>query len=345
MKKLFALLMTLTVILGIATLTVSAAEDDPWIVFIEAENLNCDKGKSVSVVEKEGTIGGKALTCTVKANDANGDGFTLYFTVPEDGTYTVWGRLCAPTQLSNSFHYSVDGGTAQVWDMIDEAGENLDCYGNFYYMYLTFRENVTYDADSPNGGTFTQSNGVWRHSPNYLTLTKGEHSIHFTGREAGWFVDQFVITELDIETYNPNACEGNEHLFVGCSFCNASWKHYFKDVYAVKGVTAEEYFYSTLYPNAQRDTNPDQPVITDPPPATEPVVTTPEVTEPVVTTPAATTPAPTEPATSPDVTEPEVTTEAPDDDKGGNSTILWIVIAAAVVVVVVVVVVVIKKKK
>lgn len=252
MTKFIKLLALTTLIAVTATLFISA-EDKPFADFIEAENCSVDANNACSVVDNTGAIGGKGITCTTAVGN-NGtaksttDGFTLKFTVPKDGIYTVWGRVYTPNQTGNSLHYSVDGGDSQVWDMIDEAGDDLDCYGNWYYMYLTFRQPVTYDADSPNGGSFTQQKGVWRRSPNYLTLTKGEHIIHFTGREAGWIIDQFVITELEVEEYNPNYYEGNDYLFEGCSFCSANWKHYYKDIYAVKGITAESYFNNTLYP-------------------------------------------------------------------------------------------------
>lgn len=280
MKKLFITLAVLTAVI-LSVFPVSAA-DVPWINFLEAEGCLLDSGGAVEVVEADGAIG-KALTCVEKQGDADGDGFTFTFDIPEDGSYTVWGRVYYPSQSNNSLHYSVDGGDSLVWDFADEDDAATACYNSWQYFYLTYREEGSFDEVYPYG-SWSVENGCWRHSPNYLTLTKGSHSIHFTGREDGWYLDQFVVTKLKVDEYDPNYYEGNDAILPECKFCDAEWKHYTSDVYAAKGITAEDYFYNTLYYTAPEP---------EPTPEPEIAVETPEVeavveSAPVVTTAAQT---------------------------------------------------------
>lgn len=96
-------------------------------------------------------------------------------------------------------------------------------------------------------------NNQWRHTPNILSLQAGEHSIHFSGREAEWLIDEFIVTSLDIEDYDPNACSGNKN-FAECKFCGTDWKHYCKDIFSVTGQTAEDYYNTVLYPAPVEET-------------------------------------------------------------------------------------------
>lgn len=97
-------------------------------------------------------------------------------------------------------------------------------------------------------GPWTIENNEWRHTPNVLHLTAGQHSIHFAGRETMWYIDEFVVTELSVEQYDPNAFEGNNN-FSECKFCGTEWKHYCKDIFTLTGQTAEDYYNTVLYPD------------------------------------------------------------------------------------------------
>ncbi len=240
MKRII-LALTLAVLLALGTV----AADVPFTQFIPAESVALD-GSAASLVTAKGSINSKVLTCTEKADDASGSGFTFTFTVPEDGDYTIWGRVYYPSQSNNSIHYSVDGGASLIWDFPDEDGEAI-CYGNWQYFYLTFREDGSF-TDSNIYGSWSIENNQWRHAPNVLSLKAGEHSIKFAGRETDWYIDEFVVTELTTEEYDPNNYDGNSAILDPCKFCGTYWQHFYEDIYAATGVTAEQYYNETLYP-------------------------------------------------------------------------------------------------
>lgn len=235
----------------------AAAADAPYTAFYKASDMALD-GTAITTTTTKGSIHEKVLVCNEKGDDATGTGFTFTFTVPADGDYTIWGRVYYPDQSSNSIHYSVDGGESRVWDFPDEddsAGEEDPalmpvCYGSWQYFYLTYREEGKY-TDTNMYGTWTIEHDQWRHAPNVLSLTAGEHSIHFVGRETSWMIDELVVTELKAEEYDPNYYEGNLYFLDPCQFCGTYWQHYYKDIYAATGVTAEEYYNSTLYPTIE----------------------------------------------------------------------------------------------
>ncbi len=240
MKRII-LALTLAVTLALST----AAADVPFTQFIPAESVVLDDGP-MTLVDLDGSINGKVLTCTEKADDVSAPGFTFKFTVPEDGEYTIWGRVFYPSVSNNSLHYSVDGGDALIWDFPDED-DGAVCYNSWQYFYLTFREDGVFE-DTNMYGYWTIENNQWRHAPNVLSLKAGEHTIKFAGREAGWFIDEFVVTELPAAEYDPNFYDGNSAILDPCKFCGTYWQHYCEDVYAATGVTAEQYYNETLYP-------------------------------------------------------------------------------------------------
>lgn len=245
-KRIALLILTAALLAASLALPASAADKVPYMQFIQAESLPCDKGGAV-VKDDKGAIGGKGLTVTEKASSAADPGFTLTFTVDVDGDYTVWGRAFFPNQSSNSLFYSVDGGESLIWDFPDEDGEAI-CYNSWQYFYLTFREKGTF-TDTAKYGKWTIENSDWRHSPNVLRLTAGEHKIKFAGREANWILDEFVITNLKVEEYDPNDQDGaNKCILPECKFCGTNWKHYYKDMYSQGGPTAAEYYRTAVLP-------------------------------------------------------------------------------------------------
>lgn len=245
MKKLFCAVMLVSLLIA-SSVSVSAA-DAPFAEFIPASEVALN-GSACKLVDGDGSINDKVLTCTTKADDVNGNGFTLTFTVPEDGEYTIWARVFYPGQVNNSLHYAVDGGTAQIWDLPDEDAADCDCYSSWQYFYLTHRLSGTF-SDKTIYGDWSIENNQWRHAPNVLSLKAGEHSIKFTGREDGWIIDEFIITELKYEEYDPNASDDNVSILDVCKFCGTDWVHYYEDIYATSGVTAEEYYNTVLFPD------------------------------------------------------------------------------------------------
>ena len=219
------------------------AAESPWASFIEAETATIKYGNDISIKSDDAAIGGKVIATNVRTISLN-NAFELKFTVPKDGEYAIWGRVNYPSQSANSLIYQLDGERKEaIWDFPDEDDSAAACYNTWHYFYLTTRQPVSFVKDSPHGGEYTSTQGEWRHSPNYLELEAGEHTILFTVRESGWSIDQFVITELKVDEYDPNYCEENNLYLETCKFCNADyWKHYITDVYAIKNVTPEAYF-------------------------------------------------------------------------------------------------------
>lgn len=244
MKRIvISMLILLTMLLP--TAVSSFAADTPFALFIDAAQVKLD-GTAVVHDKAAGSTDGTVLICNEKADNASGKGFTLTFEVPKDGKYTVWGRVYYPNQLANSIHYSVDGGASLIWDFPDEDAEDTACYKSWQYFYLTNRVKGTY-TDTSIYGAWTIENKDWRHAPNVLDLKAGTHTIKFTGRETGWMIDDFIITELTTQQYDPNACDGNDSLLKECKFCGKDWKHYCEDVFVTCGLTAKEYFHEVLY--------------------------------------------------------------------------------------------------
>ncbi len=241
----------------------TASSDAPYAAFYPASDFELDAGTYIDLDTLEGSVNEKVLTCIASDNDATGDGCTFTFNVPETGKYTIWGRVYFPGQSNNSIHYSVDDGESLIWDFPDEDAADTACYSSWQYFYLTYRASDFYE-DENLYGTYTLENNEWRHAPNVLDLTAGQHSIHFVGRETGWYLDEIIVTELDIEDYDPNVCDGNDAILEVCKFCGPEWQHYYKDVYAVTGVTAQQYFNETLYPVVAEEPAPVEEPVAEP---------------------------------------------------------------------------------
>ncbi len=226
--------------------TAGYTENDDFVGFIDATDTNyvvLDEGGSWSVADVEGAMNGKALKCTTAASSADGDGFTVYFSVPTEGDYVIWSRSIYPDQSHNSLFYSIDGAKddAWIWDFPDEDASDADCYGSWQYFYLTERKSGTY-SDSALYGQWTIDEGQWRHSPNVLHLTAGQHSIKITGREANVCIDEIIVSSYSISEYDPNACTGNDKILTSCKFCGSSWQHYYSDCFAETCISAQALF-------------------------------------------------------------------------------------------------------
>lgn len=217
--------------------------------------LELDGGNAWKLKEAEGSLNGTSLWYESTAASEKGDGVTLTFWVPEDGDYYVWGRVFYASNTANSLFYAVDGGAEAIWDFPDEDGADSACYNSWQYVYMTERKAGTY-SDTTKYGEWTIANQEWRHSPAVLHLAAGEHRIHFTGREAGMYIDELVVTSYSVEEYDPNAFEAfgdyqtNAKLLESCKFCGSEWRHYCSDIYAQTGVSAAKYFKTVSHPTA-----------------------------------------------------------------------------------------------
>jgi hypothetical protein len=116
-----------------------------------------------------GGVGGKAV-------------FT--FTAPAEGDYVFWGRVVAPTDANNSFHWSIDAdtidnvatdGTSTIWDL---PVTTIWAWSKVNYRNATGNTDIT------------------------MHLTAGSHTIYLNEREDQSGLDQLVITTD--ATYVPN---------------------------------------------------------------------------------------------------------------------------------------------
>ncbi len=294
-----------------------------FISFVQLNDENyvtIDADAKWENAEIEGAMGGTALHCTstqTQAMTPYGGGFEVTFFVPEEGDYTIWGRAYFEKQNANSMFYTIDGGdTVLIWDLPDEDSAENKCYSNWQYFYLTNRVAGTY-SDTTKYGEWTIANNEWRHAPNVLHLTAGQHTIRIAGRELGMYLDELVITSYTAEEYDPNNFEGNTFKNDSCKFCGSNWKHFYTDVYAQKGILAQTYFTTVLHTDAVAWTIPEVQTPVD----TEPTDTEPVDTQPVDTQPVDTQPVETQPVdTTPDSVEDTAadTTEAPKSGCGAT---------------------------
>ena len=84
---------------------------------------------------------------------------TMTVSVPSNGTYRVWSRLMAPDTTNNSYYLEIDDTTCGV-----NVGDNA------------FAANSWTWVDHQNGNTSSKVN---------VTLTAGNHTLRFVGKEAG----------------------------------------------------------------------------------------------------------------------------------------------------------------
>ncbi len=226
-----------------------------FIDLTDPDNVEIDNAADWAVKENEGAMGGSAIAClrTASPNSIAADGITVTFSVPADGEYTVWLRTMYPMQSANSLFYSVDDGDQYICDFPDEDAVDAACYDSWQYFYLTERAAGTY-TDTNLYGAWTIQQKQWRHKPHTLTLTAGWHTIKFTGREGGMWLDEMIVTSFDKAEYDPNAFtlngEINTSILNECKFCGPANKHYIADIFALKGICAESYFLANICPNA-----------------------------------------------------------------------------------------------
>ena len=297
-----------------------------FVSYIQADDTKyvaIGTGNSWGVKEVAGAMDGKAIYCETKASNAAGDGITVTFFVPEEGDYTIWARAYYPTHSNNSMFYSIDGKGNVIWDFPDED-DTAKCYSSWQYFYLTERVTGTY-SDTTQYGSWTIANGDWRHSPNTLHLTAGQHTIKITGREAGMYIDEFVVTSYSIAEYDPNVFDGNTCILEECKFCGSNWKHYYSDVYAQTEITAQTHFTTVLHTDATAWTIPE--VTPDTP-------SDPTPSDPTPSDPTPSNPTPSDPEEEESTTADTGTTNPPEDKGGcgssiGISTILVMIAAAS----------------
>jgi hypothetical protein len=129
-------------------------------------------------VQLQSTVDGVPYLVFTQPNLGTAD---LTFHVPVADTVYVWARLIGPTETSDSFFVSMDGGAADVFDTV--VGNNYS--QNWQWRVLNGRGGVT---------RFTIN-------PRTFPLSAGSHTLTFAGREAGAILGRVLVT--NDPTYIP----------------------------------------------------------------------------------------------------------------------------------------------
>ena len=210
MKKILA---ALVAVLMLATLTIAVSAkpaSETFIKFIEAEDCALD-GYAIA----DGTTGasGKIISC----DTPNEQSFTVKFTAPADGQYTIWMKVWHTSQSDNSMLYDYDGDEL-VYDFDEEAGtNNMDYFMLNRWYWIEINQRGT-DPLENGWSEWGEANNSCRHTPVVMNFKAGDVSMTFTAREAGHYIDQIIVTD-DMD-YDPSDVAGNETYV--CTFCNLS---------------------------------------------------------------------------------------------------------------------------
>lgn len=154
---------------NIVTFTVSNAPTAPTNVHIVVEAEAGLLRGAMSAKSLAGASGGSY----VSTNTANSG--TIYFTVDvaTAGTYVIWGRVLAPLDTADSFFVSMDGANQDVYDVAEGK----------------WSSKWQWTAVNGRGGGAPAAISQRR-----FTLTAGQHTIRFDGRELDTRLDKIEIT-------------------------------------------------------------------------------------------------------------------------------------------------------
>ena len=247
MQKRFILVLLTVCVLSLSLcFNVSAkTAAETFILFIEAEDCVMD---GYTIVDGNAGAVGKMIT----TDTPNEQFFTVNFTVPADGRYTVWFKVWHTSQGDNSVFFELDG-EEHVFDFDENAGaDDLEYFmlNRWYWAEICKRGSEPLQNGWSEWG---EANNQCRHTPIELNLKAGANSMTFKSREAGHFIDQIIITDnLD---YNPADVPGNSTYV--CTFCNLN--HFRLEPYADFGKTPQQYWEERLIAEAPPPPEPEQP--------------------------------------------------------------------------------------
>ena len=148
----------------------------PSSTYLEAESgaLTSPMTTGSDTLASEGSYISSATADTGTAN--------YTFTVPSGsaGTYYVWGRVLSPTTGTDSFYVKIDSGTEDVYDTVCATGPSA----SWQWTKVNGRTGVTTPC------SITGSNSY----PRTFSLSAGNHTLTFRGREANTKLDRIFIT-------------------------------------------------------------------------------------------------------------------------------------------------------
>lgn len=151
------------------SITVSNAPAPPTNVRIVVEAESANRLRSPMVAQSQGE------TRYITNTSANAGYARFNVNIPKSGTYVIWGRVQAPSDAADSFYVSADGGTKDIYDTAE---------GKWSSAWQWTVVNGRGATGGPNAIT-----------PRKFTLSAGQHSLQFDGREAGSRLDRILITD------------------------------------------------------------------------------------------------------------------------------------------------------
>ena len=155
----------------------------------------------------EGPVFGGAFVGAGTPDSFTSDGSWLKYTfsVPVAGEWYFWGRLVAPTQGDNSFHWGIDiadadaiaadNNNVNIWDFF-EVAELIDRYTT---EWVWFRLNSR--TGNPFPGIELDQYEEFGNNITPVELTLGSHTFHLITREKAYLDAMFATTDV---TFNPN---------------------------------------------------------------------------------------------------------------------------------------------
>jgi hypothetical protein len=146
-------------------LTVSPAGPfTPVYLAIEAESATL--ASPMAVLTDPNAAGGKYIASSV----AQSGTATFALNIPDAGDYVVWCKFRSIDDSSDSFFVSMDGGVEDIYDTV---------------LGTTWSTDWLWSAvNGRTAGAF----------PSVFSLSAGQHSLVFRGREANAALDQLLVT-------------------------------------------------------------------------------------------------------------------------------------------------------
>ncbi|MHB1152720.1 MAG: hypothetical protein ACYCWE_16425 [Eubacteriales bacterium] len=224
MKRTLIIAITFTLFACLAMTTTAKSALDTVMIFIEAEDCILEGYQAVSI---DGAVG-KAIQCS--ENDTSK--FTVKYSVPAAGQYSLWLKVSNVDNADNSLKYTINDGIERVFDFMENVTTDPDWPFSGKWFWMQMNERGT--EPLANGlSEWAEANGTVWHTPVYINAAAGENSITFVCREFGHYIDQIIIT--DDLAYQPGNVPGNSGYL--CGFCNM--EHFILEPYADLGISIQ----------------------------------------------------------------------------------------------------------
>jgi hypothetical protein len=156
---------------GVSVTIGSGAPSPPQNVRIVVEAESATVRSPMAKQNDAGASGGQFVANT----SANAGYIRFNVNIPKTGTYVVWGRVKAETDSNDSFYVSADSGAKDIYDTAEGKWSS------------------SWQWTVVNGRGATGGPGAI--TPRKFTLSAGNHTLRFDGREANSRLDKILITD------------------------------------------------------------------------------------------------------------------------------------------------------